>query len=112
MAARDHLGAQFGDYTLKVVPGSSGMKASGYVAATHPDATDGAVGTLSWKAGRVDEVLVDPEHQHQGLATAMYHQATRANRKPLSHSAYRTDAGDAWARTVGGAMPPRREPGH
>lgn len=72
------------------------------------------VGHLEWtpKTGEVYVVHVDDAYRRQGLATAMWHTAkavaadTRGV-KPPRHSPQRSDAGDAWARTVGGAVPRR-----
>lgn len=43
-----------------------------------------------------------------GVGTAMYKYAQDVGLNPL-HSADRTDEGDAWAKKVGGDLPPRSE---
>lgn len=70
------------------------------------------VGTMSWRRGKIDNIEVDPEFQRKGIATELWnrgHQEAAANRsvaKP-THSPDRTDAGDAWAKSVGGRLPRR-----
>lgn len=104
MSASDHLGIQF-----EVDPKDR------VVYAHDPAQPLGPIGHLSWnktsEGAKVSDVFVSRDYRHQGVATSMYQHATRANGRPLSHSAYRTDDGEGWARTVGGAMPPRREAG-
>ena len=82
------------------------------VRATHPE--HGEVGHLYWhpRTGTIRDVLVSGEHQGQGIATQMYRMAQRAaatvKRVPQpKHSQDRTDAGDAWAKAVGGRLPRR-----
>ena len=48
------------------------------------------------------------ELRRHGIATAMYRHAEQAGLRPV-HSPNRTDRGDAWARSVGGVIPPRSE---
>jgi GNAT superfamily N-acetyltransferase len=75
---------------------------------------DKQVGSLEWhpKTGRVMGVEVDSEHRRKGIGTQMWFQAIQAAsnsrriKKPI-HSAERTDAGDKWAKTVGGTVPRR-----
>ena len=57
--------------------------------------------------GRVEGTEVYPAFRRQGVATAMWHEA-HARGYELHHSDERTDAGDAWARKVGGPVPPLR----
>lgn len=56
----------------------------------------------------VSGVEVHPEMQRQGIGTGMWHEAERRGLKP-AHSEDRTEAGDAWARKIGGHLPPREE---
>ena len=58
--------------------------------------------------GTIWGVEVAEKHQKKGLATAMYHHAQRQG-IPIKHSEWRTDAGDAWAKKVGGTIPKRWE---
>lgn len=72
------------------------------------------IGSISWhhKTGEVRGVYVQKEHQRKGIGTALWHQAgavagtTRGVTTP-KHSADRTDAGDAWAHSLGGRLPKR-----
>lgn len=72
------------------------------------------VGSISWhhKTGEIKGVYTAKEHQRQGVASALLNQSqqlaagTRGVVAPR-HSADRTDAGDAWARSVGGRLPAR-----
>ena len=81
------------------------------VRVTHPK--HGDVGHLYWhpQTGEIKDLLVHPEHQRLGLATQMFDKAQqtaaeKANVPAPKHSSTRTRAGDAWARSVGGALPP------
>lgn len=49
---------------------------------------------------------VHPEHRRKGVATAMLEAAHAAGASPV-HSSARSDAGDAWARSVGTDVPER-----
>jgi GNAT superfamily N-acetyltransferase len=72
------------------------------------------VGHLRWSnLGPINYVGVIPEYRRRGVATAMYqlgHQlareySDRVNSGP-EHSRDRTPEGDAWAKAVGGWLPP------
>lgn len=68
----------------------------------------GALAELVWSAttGEVVGVTVwNKAHKCQGLATALWCAAC-ATDYPPRHSAERTPEGDAWARKVGGYLPP------
>lgn len=59
-------------------------------------------------AGReILDVEVPEEHQRKGVATAMWNYALMQGFNP-EHSEERSDPGDAWAKSVGGVLPPRR----
>lgn len=80
------------------------------VRASHPE--HGEVGHLYWhpRTGTIRDVLVLGEHQGKGVATKMYQKAQEvaATTKKVpapKHSQDRTDAGDAWAKKVGGKLP-------
>ena len=82
------------------------------VSASHPD--HGEVGHLYWhpRTGTIRDVLVTGEHQGKGIATQMYKtaQEVAATTKKVpapKHSQDRTDAGEAWAKAVGGRRPRR-----
>lgn len=98
---------QFGDYKLKYFPPDmdtprhriSAVTESGY-----------PVGQMAWhpKTHSITGITVDPEEQRQGIATAMWNMGQKMRPKP-QHSADRTTAGQAWAKSVGGRLP-RRKP--
>ena len=72
--------------------------------------------SLSWQhgTGEIKGVYTRPDVQRQGLASALHTKAheiageTRGVPTP-KHSSYRTNPGDAWARSVGGRLPKRNE---
>jgi predicted GNAT family acetyltransferase len=63
--------------------------------------------------GTIDHVEVDEEHQRQGIATGLHRFATNYADKsggedvpyPV-HSPIRSEEGDAWAKKIGGYLPP------
>jgi GNAT superfamily N-acetyltransferase len=70
------------------------------------------IGTMSWSKKGIHNVEVDPQYQRQGIATELWnrgHQEAASNRSVVApkHSPDRTDAGDAWAKSVGGRRPRR-----
>jgi ribosomal protein S18 acetylase RimI-like enzyme len=73
-----------------------------------------SIGEMAWhhKTGEIANITVRPEVQRQGVATAMLGHArqlaadTRGVRPPR-HSPDRTDAGEAWARSLGERLPKR-----
>lgn len=77
------------------------------VEAVHPQ--HGVVGTLTWTAKEVHALDVGHEHRRQGIATGLWNHAhSVADGRSIpapKHSAQRTTAGDAWARSVGGRLP-------
>lgn len=101
MAAHENLGMQFSYERL----GSE----HNVVART---GTGSFAGNMRWSAKQVRNVMVEPEHQRQGIATAMWNEGHRlaeqnARIPKPKHSADRTIAGDAWAKSVGGPLPRR-----
>lgn len=79
------------------------------------------VGFMEWEksegsdsATEILEIEVSPEHRRKGLATAaLKHSQTvaRASRGAIpipSHSPSRTPEGDAWAKSTGDTLPPRK----
>lgn len=98
---------QFGDYNLSYekpdmdVPRHriTATIASGY-----------AVGQMAWhpKTHAVTGITVDESERRKGLGTAMWKMGQEVRPKPV-HSADRTTAGEAWAKSVGGRLP-RRKP--
>jgi len=83
------------------------------VVARHPE--EGDVGHFYWhpKTGEIKDILVQGNHGGKGLATQMYRIAQGTSRSEglphPEHSPDRTEAGDAWARKVGGALPPLKD---
>jgi GNAT superfamily N-acetyltransferase len=70
------------------------------------------VGKLEWTAKEVKNVETYPEHRRQGVATALWNEGhrlaeTNARIPAPKHSSQRTNAGNEWARSVGGRLPRR-----
>jgi len=77
-------------------------------------AIDGAiiVGWLEWadpddpfRAGEIVDLFVVPHYRRHHVATALWNSALQYAVTPV-HSALRTRAGEAWARSVGGYLLP------
>lgn len=71
--------------------------------------------SMSWhhKTGEIRGVYTDPQFQRQGLATRLWSEGQRLAEETRGvtapkHSADRTNAGDAWARSVGGRLPRKK----
>jgi GNAT superfamily N-acetyltransferase len=70
--------------------------------------------SISWhhKTGEIQGIFTAQEHQRQGIATSMLGEArriageTRGVTSPR-HSSYRTNSGEAWARSTGDRLPRR-----
>jgi GNAT superfamily N-acetyltransferase len=77
------------------------------VYATHPAYGGGQVpvGSIHWHnaTGMISNIMVDPQHHRQGIATNLYHEALKI-RPDLVHSpeSNRLKAGNNWVRKVGG----------
>ena len=69
--------------------------------------------SLSWhhKTGEILDINVDPDIRREGVATAMYKHAQGLGVVKPRHSSDRTDAGDAWAKSTGNRVPPRKQRG-
>lgn len=71
------------------------------------------VGTLQWhpKTGDVNWVRTHQDYRGLGVATTMWEKANKLSAdtgiKAPVHSKHRTEEGEAWAKQVGGEMPPR-----
>lgn len=69
------------------------------------------IGSIDWNTdqdvSRIGSVDVHRDYRRQGIATDLYHRAGEAAGRPLVHSHERTDAGNAWAHSVGGEIPER-----
>jgi hypothetical protein len=71
------------------------------------------LGTMLWSNKQVLNIGVSADQQRRGVATALWNEGHRlageVQRIPQpKHSADRTNAGDAWARSVGGRLPRRK----
>jgi len=69
---------------------------------------------MSWNSKGITGIEVPPDHQRKGIASAMWaegHRLAETERgiPAPKHSSDRTDAGDAWARSVGGRLPRRKQ---
>jgi hypothetical protein len=70
------------------------------------------VGEMLWTSKRISNILVGGQFQRRGVATSMWNEGHRlasenARIPAPKHSSDRTNAGDAWARAVGGRVPRR-----
>lgn len=106
MSAQDHLnGFQFTKATPKSMGGSQFHR------------LESNAGYMEWshKTGEIHNIQINGAMQRQGHGTAMWNQAheiasSTRGVKPPKHSPQRTDAGDAWAKKVGGRRPPLERP--
>lgn len=74
------------------------------------------VGEMWWNkdSGEIENIDVKPEHRRRGVATGMWNHAHSNAReagvaRPV-HAVMRSNAGDAWAKAVGGEIPSLRIP--
>jgi hypothetical protein len=98
---------QFGDYTLRYrKPDMDYPRHS--ITALNP--TGFPVGSIHWhpETHAITNVNVRDEEQRKGIATAMWKMGQQIRPKPV-HSADRTRAGEAWAKSVGGRLPRRKK---
>lgn len=94
---------------LNISHEDGGRNSTILVNATHPD--HGTVGYLSlgYSIGgqrKIRDIWVKPDFRRRGVATALYNYAVNNGLNP-KHSAERTNAGEAWARTVSKRLPRR-----
>lgn len=115
MAAGDHLSpGQFGKYRIRYLgvgrpnrPGQGMHRVEARLSGKY-------VGGMRWNAagdaaGEIDDIKVNDEHRRKGVATAMYNYAVASGIEPApEHSPARSIAGDAWAKTTSGYVPPLR----
>ena len=102
----DHLGLQF-DYEK---PEGEGRYIHKLTARTE---RGNQLGTMLWSNKHILNIGVSADQQRRGVATALWNEAHRLaselQRIPKPrHSPDRTNAGDAWARSVGGRLPRRK----
>jgi len=67
---------------------------------------------IEWEpSGELYYIKVPVEYRRQGIATRLWKSAqdyaTHFGLPALSHSQYRTNEGDAWAKSLGENLPPR-----
>lgn len=67
------------------------------------------IGRLVWhdSNGEIEKLWVDVAYRRQGIATSLWRMAQWINPAPV-HSAWRTDDGDAWARSITNDLPERK----
>lgn len=107
MSASDHLSKQFKDYVIKFKPAPADDDMANHkIIAQHKGRR---VGKMEWDTGTGDiqNLEVHPRHQRKGIATAMWEHAQEISGNTVGHSPVRSDDGDAWAKSVGGDIPPR-----
>lgn len=72
---------------------------------------EAVIARLQWEviSGEIYKLWVHEQYRRQGLATQMWNFAHSLNKviNP-KHSEWRTDDGDAWARSFGTPLPPRQ----
>jgi hypothetical protein len=83
-------------------------RSPGYNAVVAADPDSHVLGHLSWgpNGTKVQTVWVQPDRRRQGLATALWQHA-RAIEPELAHHTDRSDAGDAWVRSLRDGAPER-----
>jgi GNAT superfamily N-acetyltransferase len=101
--------ADFGEIVYSPVDNGGSIPAHEVAAHTHGG---DRIGHLRWNRHEIGDVDVHEDFQRQGIATSLFqHAKIVAAENPRipapKHSADRTDAGDAWARSVGGRLPRR-----
>ena len=74
---------------------------------------DEVVGEMEWasRGGYLANITVSEDFQRKGIATKMWKLGNRLSVEhgvsAPRHTPYRSESGDAWARKVGGELPPR-----
>ena len=108
------LGPQFHYEKVEGVEGAEAMDGGTYhqVIARHPE-TGEQMGHLAWDDTSVHGLGTAPAYRRQGVATKMWQHANQLAAQGIApaprHSSIRTKEGDAWARSVGGDLPPRHD---
>lgn len=71
------------------------------------------IAQISWKprSGEIKDIFVEKPYRRQGLASELFRRAHHMSTQfddvvPPRHSEHRTEEGDAWAKAVGGEVPP------
>ena len=76
---------------------------------------DKPVGMINWAGGgkgQIEKIFVAPEHRRKGIATALLGESRRIAKEkdilPPAHSERRSEAGDAWAKSLKEPLPKRK----
>ena len=104
--------ADFHGYTFTHSP-SEPFLGGEYHKVTALDSSGQEAGSLYWdkESGRIRNINTNMAHRGKGVATGMYRFAQKlaaasgGSIPSPEHSEERTEAGDAWARSVGGHLP-------
>ncbi len=91
-----------------------GRRANGYASHRPAEGDGSSVGEAAFdEDGTMSNIGVAPHHQRQGYGRMIWdaanHLADRGETSRPKHSVERTDAGDAWAQSVGGEVPTDRK---
>jgi GNAT superfamily N-acetyltransferase len=85
----------------------------------HLQETPTEAGVMQWgrNDGKITELYVKRAHRRQGVATGMMNEARRVARENSAvvepqHHSLRSRAGDAWAKKIGGYVPPLDKDGY
>jgi hypothetical protein len=94
---------QFKEYLLKFNPAPDDADMENHrIIAQHKGRKVGEM-QVDIGTSQIQNIEVHPRHQRKGVATAMWNYAQDISGNNIHHSPVRTDEGDAWAKTVGGA---------
>jgi GNAT superfamily N-acetyltransferase len=76
---------------------------------TATDLDGSEIGRIVWhdSNGEIEKLFVVPSHRRKGIATSLFNIAQWLNPAP-KHSAWRTDDGDAWAKSITNELPERK----
>jgi hypothetical protein len=72
---------------------------------------DDPIAHMQWdpEKGKISDIHVEEPYRRQGVATSMWNKSQQWSKDngvtPPAHSPKRTEAGDAWAKSVGGSVP-------
>ena len=98
-------------YKAKVNPdGSGSVSAYQDYVLYETETSTREVGSLVWDStGKVHDIDVLPDRQRMGIGTVLWQQAQQAAGGSVRHSDDRTEAGERFARSVGGTIPSRSD---
>ena len=100
------LELQHETYTARVLEDGRRNVLLHKVSAKTPDGAE--IARLIWhdSNGEIEKLWVDAAYRRQGIATSLWKMAQWLNPAPV-HSAWRTNDGDAWARSITNQLPER-----